>query len=186
MAKTQVDSNTRQKIVWGGGPGRPRTHAAGRRDDYLIWVYHFLRLALACIFIYAGVIKLLGPKDFAHAIAQYDLVPEGLLPVVAIMLPALELLAGLGLILEVRGSLSVVVMLLFLFLAVLGYAIHENLDIDCGCFTAEDLEGIHSVITAFWRDLIMIGATLYLSWRRRLRLPQSLWIGKLTKMLKEK
>ncbi len=33
--------------------------------DYgMTWLSHFLRLALAGIFIYAGVAKLLGPKAF--------------------------------------------------------------------------------------------------------------------------
>lgn len=150
----------------------------------LTWLYHFLRLALAGIFIYAGVIKLLGPKAFAHAIAQYDLVPEGLLPLVAIGLPALEVLAGLGLILEVRGSLGTIAVLLLMFLVILGYAVSQNLDIDCGCFTADELDAQHSVTTAFWRDLMMTGATLFLYWRRRSRAPQSLWIRRLTLRLK--
>jgi uncharacterized membrane protein YphA (DoxX/SURF4 family) len=151
------------------------------RDNCLTWVYHFLRLALAGIFLYAGVVKLFDPKAFAHAIAQYDLVPEGLLPLVAIGLPTLEVLAGLGLILEVRGSLSTITILLFIFLVILGYAVWQNLDIDCGCFTADELDAQHNVTTAFWRDLMMIGATIFLYWRRRNRTPQSLWINKLTK-----
>ena len=171
-------------------PGQPKTLVVKRgrvlrcaaldREDCLTWLYHFLRLALAGIFIYAGVIKLLGPEAFAHAIAQYDLVPEGLLPLVAIGLPALEVLAGLGLTLEVRGSLSTIAVLLLVFLVILTYAVWQNLDIDCGCFTADELDAQHSVTTAFWRDLMMIGATLFLYWRRRDRAPQSLWIRKLT------
>ena len=123
------------------------------------------------------------PRAFAHAIAQYDLIPEGLLPLVAVGLPALELLAGLGLIFEVRGSLTIIAILLLIFLVILGYAVWHNLDIDCGCFTADELDAQHSVKTAFWRDLMMIGATLFLYWRRRSRAPQDLWIGKL-KILK--
>jgi uncharacterized membrane protein YphA (DoxX/SURF4 family) len=160
--------------------GRVLTRADLDCEDYLTWFYHFLRLALAGIFIYAGVIKLPGPRAFAHAIAQYDLVPEGLLQLVAIGLPALEVLAGLGLILEVRGSLSTIAVLLLVFLVILTYAVSQNLDIDCGCFTADELDAQHSVTTAFWRDLMMIGATLFLYWRRRDRAPQSLWIRKLT------
>jgi uncharacterized membrane protein YphA (DoxX/SURF4 family) len=153
-------------------------------EDCLTWLYHLLRLVLAGIFIYAGVIKLLGPKAFAHAIAQYDLVPEGLLPLVAIGLPALEVLAGLGLILEVRGSLTIIAVLLLVFLVILGYAVWQNLDIDCGCFTADELDAQHSVTTAFWRDLMMIGATLFLYRRRRSRAPQRFWIRRLTLWLK--
>jgi uncharacterized membrane protein YphA (DoxX/SURF4 family) len=137
----------------------------------LTWLYHALRLGLACIFIYAGFIKLLDPRAFAHAIAQYDLIFEGLLPLVAVGLPALELLAGVGLIFEVRGSLTLITFLLLIFLVILGYAVWHNLDIDCGCFTLDELDAQHGVKTAFWRDLIMIGATLFLYWRRRSRAP---------------
>ena len=150
----------------------------------LTWLYHFLRLGLACIFIYAGFIKLLDPRAFAHAIAQYDLIPETLLPLVAVGLPALELLAGVGLIFEVRGSLTIIALLLLIFLVILGYAVWHNLDIDCGCFTVEDLAGQEGIKTAFRRDLIMIGATLLLYWRRRSRAPQHLWIEKLKKLRK--
>ncbi len=153
-------------------------------NDCLTLIYHILRLALAAIFIYAGVVKLLGPKGFAHAIAQYDLVPEGLLPVVAIGLPALEVLAGLALILEIRSSLTIIFILLLMFIVVLGYAVWEHLDIDCGCFTAAELDAQHSVTTAFWRDLILIGVTLFLYWRRRNRASQSLWIRNLKIWLK--
>jgi len=99
-------------------------------------------------------------------------------------LPALELLAGVGLSFEVRGSLTLIAILLLIFLVILGYAVWHNLDIDCGCFTVEDLAGQEGIKTAFRRDLIMIGATLFLYWRRRSRAPQRLWIGKLKKLLK--
>ena len=163
---------------------RSRPHPDRYWEAGLTWLYHCLRLGLACIFIYAGLIKLLDPRTFAHAIAQYDLLPDGLLPLVAIGLPALELLAGLGLIFEVRGSLTLMAVLLLIFLVILGYAVWHNLDIDCGCFTADELDGQHRVKTAFWRDLIMIGATLFLYWRRRSRAPQNLWIGKLKTLFK--
>jgi uncharacterized membrane protein YphA (DoxX/SURF4 family) len=156
----------------------------GGGDDGLTWLYHFLRLALAGIFIYAGFIKLLDPRAFAHAISQYDLAPEVLLPVVAVGLPALELLAGLGLILEVRGSLSTIFLLLLIFLVVLGYALWANLDIDCGCFAPEDLDAQHRIQTAFWRDLVMVGASLFLYRRQGSRSPQSRWVGKLKILLK--
>lgn len=163
---------------------RWRSLATSRWDAGLTWLYHLLRLVLAVLFIYAGVVKLLGPKAFAHAIAQYDLVPEVLLPLIAIGLPALEVVAGLGLILEVRGSLTTITVLLLMFLVILGYAVWQNLDIDCGCFTVDELHAQHSVATAFWRDLLMSGTTCVLFWRRRNRAPQSLWIRKLILLIK--
>jgi len=184
LPKIDVKPKTCQELSVADNSGRFRPHADRGWEAGLTWLYHCLRLGLACVFIYAGFVKLLDPRAFAHAIAQYDLLPEGLLPLVAVGLPALELLAGLGLIFEVRGSLTIIAILLLIFLMVLGYAVWHNLDIDCGCFTADELDAQHRVKTAFRRDLIMIGATLFLYWRRRSRTPQSLWIAKLNILLK--
>jgi hypothetical protein len=57
---------------------------------------------------------------------------------------------------------------LLVFLAVLGYAILLDLDIDCGCFLLEEIGARHSVKAAFWRDVIMVAATLVLFWAPRL------------------
>ena len=172
MSRIGIKPNNSQEIPLAGNSGRSRPHPDSGWEVGLTWLYHFLRLGLACIFIYAGFIKLLDPRTFAHAIAQYDLIPETLLPLVAVGLPVLELLAGVGLSFEVRGSLTLMAILLLIFLVILGYAVWHNLDIDCGCFTLDELDAQHSVKSAFGRDLIMIGATLWLYWRRRSRAPQ--------------
>jgi uncharacterized membrane protein YphA (DoxX/SURF4 family) len=130
--------------------------------------YQLVRVVLGGVFVYAGVIKLMDPRGFARAIAQFGLLPEPLLPLVAVGLPALELLAGAGLVFEVRGSLSAIAALLGVFLLVLGYAILNDLDVDCGCFTVDELNARTSVKYAFLRDLIMVAAVLFL-WRRRSR-----------------
>jgi uncharacterized membrane protein YphA (DoxX/SURF4 family) len=184
LSRIGVKPTTSQEIPLAGNSGRNRPHSDRSWEVGLTWLYHFLRLSLACIFIYAGFIKLLDPRAFAHAIAQYDLIPEMLLPLVAVGLPALELLAGVGLIFEARGSLTIIALLLLIFLVILGFAVWNNLDVDCGCFTTDELDAQHSVQAAFWRDLIMIGATLFLYWRRRSCAPQNLWIEKLKILLK--
>jgi uncharacterized membrane protein YphA (DoxX/SURF4 family) len=129
-------------------------------------MYLLVKVILGGIFIYAGFIKLLDPRAFAHTIDQYGLLPEALLPAAAIGLPALELLAGVGLLFETRGALSTISILLLLFLAVLGYALWLELDIDCGCFTFEELSARDGVKTAFRRDLTLLAATGFLFWRR--------------------
>jgi uncharacterized membrane protein YphA (DoxX/SURF4 family) len=172
LSRIGVKSTISREIPLAGDSCRFRPHPGRAWEVALTWMYHVLRLGLAGIFIYAGVVKLLDPRAFAHVIAQYDLVPEMLLPLVAVGLPALELLAGAGLIFEVRGSLATMALLLLIFLVVLGYAVWHNLDVDCGCFTPDELDAQHSVKIAFWRDLIMFGATLFLYWRRRNRASQ--------------
>ncbi len=126
------------------------------------YLHHFIRFAIGSIFVYAGFIKLIDPKTFAKAISQYDLVPESMLIPVAIGLPAIEFLAGLGLIFAIRGSLSIIFGLLVAFVIVIWYGILNNLSIDCGCFSPEELKSYTSLWYAFYRDLVMIAAVIYL------------------------
>jgi uncharacterized membrane protein YphA (DoxX/SURF4 family) len=184
LANRDLKPNACQEISVADHAGRLGPPPGLRWEVGLTWLYHGLRLSLAGIFIYAGLIKLLDPRAFAHAIAQYDLVPETLLPLLAVGLLALELLAGVGLIGEVRGSLTIISVLLLIFLVILGYAAWHNLDIDCGCFTADELDAQHGVRTALWRDLVMMGATFFLYRRRRRRAPHRLSIGKIILLLK--
>jgi hypothetical protein len=184
MSRTEAEPRPDRDLALAGVSGRPRVLPAGPWQYALTGLYHCLRLLLAGVFIYAGAVKLSDPRAFAHAIAQYDLAPEALLPLLALGLPALEILAGLGLILEVRGSPGLTIILLLFFLAILGYAILQDLDIDCGCFTPAELDAKQGLRLAWRRDLIMLGvAVLLCRWRRR-RPPQALWVNKLTISLK--
>jgi uncharacterized membrane protein YphA (DoxX/SURF4 family) len=122
------------------------------------WLYKSGRWVLGAVFIYAGSIKLLEPKTFAVLIDAYGIVPEGLLMPVSILLPALEVAAGIGLLFDIEGSLSVIAALLCLFIAILGYGIWMGLDVDCGCFGPQDPEAkaFHGLRQSLYRDLVML------------------------------
>jgi hypothetical protein len=86
---------------------------------------------------------------------------------IAIGLPVLEILAAIGLLFDVRGSLATITGLLILFLAVLGYGVWLGLDIDCGCFGQGDPE-VEGLRPALYRDLVMLAGVAYLYlWRFR-------------------
>ncbi len=133
------------------------------------WTERIVRWGLALVFLYAGTVKLLDPKAFARSISQYDLAPDFLLPVLAIGLPLVEILGAAGLIFAIRGSLSLIMGLLLFFVAVLWYGILNDLDVDCGCFSAEELRAQAGLWQAFYRDLVMIGAAIYLFLSRWVR-----------------
>jgi hypothetical protein len=121
------------------------------------------------VFIYAGSTKLLEPKSFAALIAAYGIVPESFLMPVAIVLPSLEMIAGIGLLFDIRGSLVIITALLVLFMVVLSYGIWLGLDVDCGCFSPEDPEAkaFHGLRPSLYRDLIMLSAVAFIhAWRR--------------------
>nr|WP_269434672.1 MauE/DoxX family redox-associated membrane protein [Desulfosarcina alkanivorans] len=135
----------------------------------LAWMYRFFRWILGCIFIYSGTTKLLAPKTFAVLIEAYGLVPDGLIMPVAMILPVMEVVAGAGLMVDIRGSLTVIAGLLVLFITILGYGILMGLDVDCGCFGPEDpeAEAFHGLRAALYRDMLMMAAVGFLyGWRR--------------------
>lgn len=132
------------------------------------WLYRLLRWFLGCIFIYSGITKLCAPITFAVLVDAYGLVPEPLLMSVAVVIPFMEVLAGSGLMVDLRGSLAVVTGLLLLFVAILGFGIWMGLDVDCGCFGPEDPEAkaFHGLRTALYRDIAMLLAAAFLyGWR---------------------
>jgi uncharacterized membrane protein YphA (DoxX/SURF4 family) len=133
------------------------------------WIYRIVRWVLGGIFIYSGATKLLAPQTFAVLIEAYGLVPDMLLMPVALMLPALEVVAGVGMLFDIRGSLAVVAGLLLLFIAILGYGIRMGLDVDCGCFGPEEpeAEAFHGLRVALYRDMVMLTAVIFLYGMRR-------------------
>ena len=134
------------------------------------WPYRIVRMALAGLFIYGGVTKLLDPEAFAITLSAYDLAPEMFLPVLAVGLPVVETIAGLALVFDRPWGLHVIMGLLALFVFVLGYGILTDLNVDCGCFGVEDLDKRAGLRAAFYRDLILIGVVMpYLYLSRRIR-----------------
>jgi len=102
-------------------------------------------------------------------IDAYGIFPEDLLMPVAVILPTLEVLAGVGLLFDIRGSLAVIAGLLVLFIAILGYGIRMGLDVDCGCFGPEEPEAkaFHGLRLALYRDMAILAAVAFLyGWRR--------------------
>ena len=134
-----------------------------------IWIYRACRWLLALVFLYAGLTKLIDPQAFAVIIAAYGIIPEALVMPTAIFLPALEALAAVGLILDVRGSLATIAILLLVFILVLGYGIWMGLDVDCGCYGPEDPEGkaYAGMRAAIIRDVVLAGGILLLYGCRR-------------------
>ena len=133
------------------------------------WLYRLCRWALGTIFIYAGGTKLLEPEIFAVLIDAYGIIPEGLLIPLAIWLPLLEVIAGMGLLFDIRGSLALITGLLVFFMVVLGYGMWMGLDVDCGCFGPEDpeAEAFHGLRLSLFRDLAMMAGVIFIyGWRR--------------------
>lgn len=114
------------------------------------------RAVLGGLFLWAGALKLSNPRAFAHVVDEYDIVPDGWpLVIAALAIPTLELLAGIGALLDRRGGHLLMLGMLALFIGVLWFGILNDLDVDCGCFSLEERRGRASLQAAFVRDCVM-------------------------------
>lgn len=135
------------------------------------WSYAIVRVGLAMSFLTAGIIKILDPMTFAVTINAFGILPGPLVLPVAFLLPVLEIIGAVALIFDIRGSLTLITLMILMFIVVLGYGLHMGLDIDCGCYGPGDLEGeaFAGIRSALWRDLVMLGcAALLYVWRKML------------------
>jgi hypothetical protein len=139
------------------------------RTPVLHWTYRLTRWGLAAVFFGAGAAKLADPAAFAALIDAYGLVPDPLLLPLAVGLPLVEVVAAIGLLADIRGSLAVIAGLMAVFVAILAYGIRMGLEVDCGCFGPDDIESraYHGLQAALNRDLVMTAGIAFLyAWRR--------------------
>ena len=94
-----------------------------------------IRLLLGATFIYVSYNKILDPAKFARDISNYHIIPFGLENTIAIILPWLELIIGLGIVLGVCIDANIFISggLLILFIILIAQAILRGFNIECGC-----------------------------------------------------
>lgn len=101
----------------------------------LLWV---LRIALAGVFAYAAVPKLLDPGEFVTAIQNYRAVPDSLVGHLALFIPVFELVIAIGLLVSpyTRGAALLATLMLVVFGVAMAQARWRGIDLSCGCFGA--------------------------------------------------
>ncbi len=103
------------------------------------WIEIALRWILGITFIYASYYKIMSPTDFAKVIYGYNLFPEVLINLIAIILPFVELISGLSLLLGIypRSAALIINGLLLAFIFILTINIIKGYEFDCGCFSTK-------------------------------------------------
>lgn len=120
-------------------------------EGAVYWINVALSLVIGCVFIYAGVLKIPNPLQFADNVASYEILPNALVSPFALSLPFLEILAGLLLVTGIQwrvGALAISALAAVFCFAIV-YALARGIVIDCGCFGSD---GIPSK-TQMWLDL---------------------------------
>jgi uncharacterized membrane protein YphA (DoxX/SURF4 family) len=121
------------------------------------------RLILGGVFVFASIDKILHPAAFAEAVYNYQILPDSLINLTAILLPWMELVLGSLLIIGIwmPGAVLVSNLLLLTFIGVLTYNTSRGLDIHCGCFSTEPSEDPLSIWTIA-RDAVFLVPAVYL------------------------
>jgi putative oxidoreductase len=107
-----------------------------RGNPMLKWLVLALRLGLGAAFVYAGVIKIQDPSEFAINVASFSILPNALISPMALALPPFEIICGTLLIIGLwrRPAALGIGLLSAVFLIAIAAALARGLTIDCGCF----------------------------------------------------
>jgi len=126
-----------------------------------------IRLTLGFSFIWASWHKILEPDQFTMILYGYGVFPGPSINILAIGVPFVELLAGICLITGVykRSALILINAMLLSFILIIGFNLIRGYQFDCGCFSFGDTNDTASAVGLLVRDVIMLGAGLFLWFR---------------------
>ena len=120
------------------------------------------RIVVGLVFLLYGLDKITHPDNFSRAIANYRLLPEALVNLVAVTLPWVECVCGLLLLAGqwVRSAALVSAFLLSVFVVAVSITLARGLDIACGCLDAD--AGRKVGMKLLVEDLLLLGAAAVL------------------------
>jgi putative oxidoreductase len=126
------------------------------RNKSVLWVF---RLVVGGVFIWAGILKILDPLEFAQNIANYRVFSRHFSFLIAIVLPWLEVLCGVLVIFGIFRSASSLLLsgLLGIFLVLITVTLFRGIDVDCGCFGSL---GRHVDYRLLLTDIVLLYLTL--------------------------
>jgi putative oxidoreductase len=135
------------------------------------WIELIARWILGITFIYASYHKIISPGDFAKIIYGYDLLPDVLINLIAVILPFVELFSGLALILGIYPVSAVLIVngMLLTFIIALSINLVRGHEFDCGCFSFGKTGYSDSVLQLLVRDIMyfFLGLQVFFYNRRR-------------------
>jgi uncharacterized membrane protein YphA (DoxX/SURF4 family) len=128
------------------------------------------RVVVGGVWVVAGALKLPDPAENVRAVRAYQLLPEGIVPLVGHALPILEIVVGACLLLGVltRTTAAVSALMLAAFIIGISSAWARGLSIDCGCFGGGAGPAANAQATYPWdlaRDLGLLLLSAWLVWR---------------------
>lgn len=137
------------------------------RREALAWV---VRLFLAAVFLYAGIIKSTASEQFLVALAPFTFLPEVLLQPISQWLPVIEVLVGLLILIPRTHRLgaALAMALLLVFMGVLAWALSQGIIVSCSCFGEDEAPSAWKMVITMIRDLLLAAAALWLTLQENL------------------
>ena len=129
------------------------------------WLILIFRFYIGAVFIYAGVLKIIDPIDFASQIQNYQILPYSTTHFFAILLPWVEVFTGTGLILGifVDGSSFIISGMMVVFILAISQALLRGLSIECGCFgKSGSMVGLNTL----FRDIFWFLLSTFICFRK--------------------
>jgi uncharacterized membrane protein YphA (DoxX/SURF4 family) len=130
------------------------------------WIELAARWIIGLTFIYASYHKILAPAEFAKIVYGYDLFPNEIINLIAILVPFIELITGLALILGLypRSAVLIINGMLVVFIIILSINLIRGHEFDCGCFSAQEAGYFSSTESTLVRDIIylILGLQIFL------------------------
>jgi uncharacterized membrane protein YphA (DoxX/SURF4 family) len=127
------------------------------------WLHRALGLLLGGVFLYAAHEKVLDPRPLVTIIWNYRILPPGPVNLMAIYMPWLELVVGLGLITgyKRRAAAGWASALLLAFMFALLVNAVRGVNVACGCFSTSATQTNNAWLLVL-RDLPMLAAALWM------------------------
>ena len=140
------------------------------KEEHVGWVLQFIQILFGVIFFTSGIEKLFLWDDFIAIIRTYAIIPENAVTIAAVIIPAIEIVSGGLIILNLMRVKALYICggLLLLYTAVISIKWHEGASFDCGCggvIFGNETIGFRPVA----RNIILFGILVFSEWRLRRR-----------------
>ena len=137
---------------------------------FVNYIVLLVRLVLVAAFLLAAIPKIQDPVAFAISVESYRILTGQAVLWVALVLPWLELIIGLGLLVPKvrRASSLLIILLLFIFIGLHASAWIRGLDINCGCYAIENVSSNYFLLIS--RNCALIIAAVFVltrDWRNQ-------------------
>jgi len=133
-------------------------------------IYHAARIFLGLVFLYASLDKIIHPAAFARVVLNYQILPDSLINIAAIVLPWAEVILGICLVCRIwmPGALLMSNIFLIVYTSAILFNMARGLDITCGCFSTS-IKGSSMDYPDLARDMSFLLVGLFLFFQAVIR-----------------